>query len=213
MPTDESFWDKIAERYDQTSQNKGPNYAARLERVKAVCTDSDSVLDVGCASGEITLDTAPHVGRIRGIDLSGKQIEMASTKAKERSIDNASFDRLNVMDPSLPPGSFDIITTYSVFHLVEDVSAVIRRMNELLAPGGHLISETPCLGDRGWHFGPLITVMRWIGKAPRVVHRLKAMDLEAMIRDTGFEILDSQVYNPKSRQHCILARKTGGSPD
>ena len=28
-----------------------------------------------------------------------------------------------------------------------------------------------------------------------------------MIAAAGFEVLESKVYNPKSRMHCILARK------
>ena len=43
--------------------------------------------------------------------------------------------------------------------------------------------------------------------APPVVG-LRVAELESLITDAGFEILDSKVYNPKSRLHCILARKS-----
>lgn len=210
MGTDEAFWDKIAEGYAKSSaKNKGPNYAARIERAAAVFGGAGEVLEVGCASGEITMDLAAHCTRIHGIDLGAKLIEFARASAAERGIGNATFEKIDAMDPALPvpEGGYDAVTMYSVIHLVPDPPALVRRLHGLLKPGGHLISETPCLGDWSWVWRPVIGAVRLIGKAPSIVHRIKAAELEAMLADTGFEILEGTVHNLKSGQHCITARK------
>jgi 2-polyprenyl-3-methyl-5-hydroxy-6-metoxy-1,4-benzoquinol methylase len=205
MPTSQDFWDKRADRYD-AKLYKGPNYAARLERAAAVFRATDSVLDVGCASGEITLDLAPHVQEILGIDHSSRMVEAANAKARARSIRNARFEQMEPDDPRLAEGAFNVVTAYSVVHLLDDVPAQLGRLRDLLVPGGHLITETPCLDDWNVVWRVLIRLAVLVAMVPPIVG-LRAAELESMITNAGFEILDSEVYNPKSRLHCILARK------
>lgn len=208
MPDFAAFWDKRAASYDaQSVRQKGPNYAARLARAGEVWGPGDHVLDIGCASGEITLDLAGRVGSIHGIDVSAKLIALARAKAAQRGVTDVRFDVLDAADPSLAPESYDGITAYSVMHLVADVAGFAQRAHALLKPGGHFISETPCLGDWGWYWGLVIPLVRAVGMAPPVVHRLRHREVEAILADAGFEILDSRIYNARSGQHHILARK------
>ncbi len=205
MPASRNFWDKRAQRFDAKIK-KGPNYAARLERAAAVFKDTDHLLDFGCASGEITLDLAPHAGQILGIDHSANMVKLANAKATERGITNARFEQLEPADPRLAEAGFNAVTAYSVFHLLPDPPATLARLRDLLAPGGHLITETPCLGDWNIAWRVLIKLAVTARLAPPILS-LKVAQLEPMIADAGFEILDSKVYNAKSGQHCILARR------
>jgi 2-polyprenyl-3-methyl-5-hydroxy-6-metoxy-1,4-benzoquinol methylase len=168
---------------------------------------TDSVLDVGCASAEITLDLAPHAGEILGIDQSSRMIEVAKAKARERKISNARFEQMEPEDPRLAEGGFDVVTAYSVIHLLDDVPGTLGRLRDLLVPGGHLITETPCLGDWRLVWRVLVRLAVRVGMAPPVVG-LRVVELESMIANAGLEVLESRVYNPKSRLHCILARRS-----
>lgn len=205
MPASEKFWDKRAKRYD-AKLVKGPNYAARLKRAAAVFKDIDNVMDVGCASGEITLALARHTRQILGIDHSANMIKVANAKAREYGIINARFEQMEPDDPRLAQGGFDAITAYSLIHLLDDPAATLARLNDLLVPGGYLITETPCLGDWNIVWRVLVKLAVFVGMAPPVLC-LKVTELESMIGDAGFEILESKVYNPKSGLQCILARK------
>ena len=205
MPTSIKFWNKRAHKYDRKLY-KGPNYAARLERAAAVFGENANVLDVGCATGEITLDLAQHAGQILGIDHAVNMTDAGNAKAKERGIGNCRFEPWDANDPSLAPGSFDVVTNYSLLHLVDDPKATIHRFHELLKPGGHLLTEAPLLGDWNPLWRVLIGLAVFVGMCPKI-DALKLIQLEKMIANTGFEVLDSSVYNPKSGMHCILARK------
>ncbi|MCP3904853.1 MAG: GNAT family N-acetyltransferase [Planctomycetes bacterium] len=198
------FWDKRADRYD-AKLHKGPNYAARLERAAAVFRKTDSILDVGCATGEITLDLAPHAEEILGIDHSSNMVTVANARARERNVGNARFEQMEPDDPRLAEGAFNVVTAYSVIHLLDDVPATLARLRDLLVPGGHLITETPCLGDWNFFWRALVRLAMLVGAAPPVVC-LRVAELESMIENAGFEVLESKVHNPKSKQHCILAR-------
>ena len=45
-------------------------------------------------------------------------------------------------------GTFDGILAFYILHLLEDSQMVIQRINELLKPGGLIISVTPCMGKK-----------------------------------------------------------------
>ena len=205
MPASKNFWDKKAKRYDAQTV-KGPNYAKRIERVKAWLEDTDIVLDVGCASAQITLDLAPHLGQIHGIDVSANMIEIATKRAQEAGVHNARFSQLDPADPSLAEASFDAATAYSVLHLVDDVPSTLARLRDLLKPGGTLITETPCIGDWNPLWRILVKLAMLVGMAPPVL-TLNVAELESLLAEAGFEVVESTVYNPKSRLQCILARK------
>ncbi len=205
MPTSISFWNRRARNYDRKLY-KGPNYAARLERAAEVFGDNANVLDVGCATGEITLDLAQHAGQILGIDHAENMIEAGNAKARERGIDNCRFEAIEASDPSLEAGSFNAVTNYSLLHLVDDPHATIQRFHELLRPGGHLLTEAPLIGDWNPLWRVLLGSMVGLRVCPKI-GALKLNGLEKMMTDAGFEILDSNVYNPKSGMHCFLARK------
>ena len=97
-----TMWDKRARKYDDGIKNHDAVYDKTIESTKALLCRSDVVLDFACASGEISLDIAPHVQRIHGIDTSGKMIELANEKTRIRQIDNTVFDQMGPFDPSFP---------------------------------------------------------------------------------------------------------------
>jgi ubiquinone/menaquinone biosynthesis C-methylase UbiE len=79
----------------------------------------------------------------------------------------------------------DGICAYSLLHLVEDRSAALEQIFRLLKPGGFFISSTVCLGESWVPYGPLIGVMRLVGKAP-MVNTFDKRTLEDEIRRSGF---------------------------
>ncbi|MGB1126536.1 MAG: class I SAM-dependent methyltransferase [Phycisphaeraceae bacterium] len=203
MVTPAAFWDKVAEKYDRKTV-KGPNYRARIERAAKWIGPDKRVLDAGCAGGQITLDLAPHVAHITGIDLSPKLIGYAQQRCREQGVQNAEFRVATPEDPFLEPGSFDAITAYSLLHLVEDESSMLRRLHDLLKPGGTLIAEVPCRENIGLHFRLLIRLMTMIGKAPKVCLYSLA-EHQTMFSEAGFRVQEAQIYNPKSLSTSILA--------
>ncbi|MEO0477584.1 MAG: class I SAM-dependent methyltransferase [Planctomycetota bacterium] len=203
MPTSLAFWDRVAEKYDRKTV-KGPNYAARIERAEAWIGPSASVLDAGCAGGQITLDLAGHVDQVLGIDLSPKLINIARARQAGLGVTNVRFEAITAEDVSLLPGAFEAITAYSLLHLVDDQPATLRRFHELLKPGGTLIVELPCKEDIGLHFRTLIKLITLVGKAP-VVTLYREAENRAMFEHAGFEVREIRVYNPKSMSRSVLA--------
>jgi 2-polyprenyl-3-methyl-5-hydroxy-6-metoxy-1,4-benzoquinol methylase len=97
------------------------------------------VLDVGCGAGIAAVEIARHypAARVEGIDLDEASIDLARRNAAEAGID-VRFHLRDAADPRLEPG-FELITMFdSLHHLARPVEA-LRRLRELLAPGGAVL--------------------------------------------------------------------------
>ena len=200
------FWDKRAQKYDDDIAKHDAVYMQTAESTKSLLSTSDVVLDLGCASGEFSLEIAPRVQRVRGIDTSPKMIAIATEKASERSADNVTFSPTDLFDRSLDGHGYTVVLAFNVLHLVEDVSAVLGRINRLLPTGALLISQTPCLGERGPLFRWLVGFAQKVKIAPPILS-LSIHELERETAGAGFEIAESKEWDPKNAIHWIVARK------
>ncbi len=201
-----TLWDQRARKYDDGIKNHDAVYDKTIESTKALLSRSDIVLDFACASGEISLDIAPYVQQIHGIDTSAKMIELAKNKSLDRQVDNASFDQIGVFDSSLASYSFSAIIAFSIFHLIDDAQKVLAQLNDLMAPGGLLITQTPCLGERGWFFRSLIGLAQKMGVAP-YIRSMTITELESLVSGSAFEILETKIWDEKNAIQWIVARK------
>ena len=184
MRNPQRFWDRIAKNYDRHGEKKRESLLETIENIKRYLGPGDRVLDFACGTGEKALGIADRVQSVHGIDLSPRMIEKASIKSADRQIDNARFSQTDLFDAALEPGSYDAITAFYIFHLVDDPAQVLERIHELLKPDGRLICETPCLGESGTVVG--ITDDRVL--APRCQHSHHAFEGEPVAIEVDEQI-------------------------
>ena len=200
------FWDKRARKYDDAVRKHDAVYDRTIASVRSLLSTSDVVLDLGCASGEYSLDIAPFVQRVHGIDTSTSMIALATKKASARSVDNVTLDTADVLDRSLDAHGFTMVLAFSVLHLVDDIRSVLCRVNELLPTGGLLVSQTPCRSKSSFLFKLFIGLAQKVNIAPPILS-LTALELEAAIAGAGFDIVESEEWDRKKAVHWIVARK------
>jgi SAM-dependent methyltransferase len=184
----------------------------KLEITQSRMTPRSLVLDVGCGTGSLVLRLAPYAARVHGLDLSSEMIRIARSKTSEQEVDNVTF-HVGPFDDSftvLEEGSLDGICAFSLLHLIEDRLVALERIYRLLRPGGFFVSSTVCLGDRWLPYGPLLWVMRKLGKAPVVRHFSRAT-LEADLLRAGFTDLAAPDVGDKSRNAFVVAIKPDGA--
>lgn len=200
------FWDKRAEKYDGLVRKHDADYLRTIASAKSLLSTSDVVLDIGCATGEYSLDIAPFVQRVHGIDTSANMIALATKKASDRSIGNATFSAADVFDRSLAAHGYTAVLAFSVLHLVEEIRPVLGRINELLPKGEWLISQTPCLSESSFLFKWFIGVARKVKIVPPILS-FTALELEATIAGEGFDIAESELWDRRKAINWIVARK------
>ena len=97
-----------------------------------------------------------------------------------------------------------MILCFNLLHLVDDKPNVMRRINELLKPGGLIISATPCI--RGTFLGVLLSPVSKIGLIPQIT-LFKISELEDLMTDGNFEIVETECLHKSGQQYFIVAKK------
>ena len=198
------FWDMRARTYDQTS---GKTYAETYDRTADLSLKylkpSDRVLEFACGTGLLTFRLAPHVSRLRGIDISPEMAAVAREKA--RGLDNVEITNTELFAPGLELGSFDAVAAFNVLLYLPDLPANLARIRELLRPGGMFLSATDCLGARPSVMGLQKLVRSRTGRMPYVAF-FTQRGLERSIARNGFDILERENLFPNPPNLFVAAR-------
>jgi SAM-dependent methyltransferase len=207
MKTEAAFWDAIAEGYAAKPVSNPEAYARKLVITKERLRDDQRILDVGCGTGSLALELAPHVAQVDALDISPAMIEICRRKAEAANIANATF-HAGTLDDALPfaDASFDGVCAYNILHLVADRPTALARLFALAKPGAFFISSTACLGDTWVPFRLILPVMRWVGKAPPV--QVFGVDtLLQEIRTAGFDDIETPDVGADATTAFVVATK------
>jgi SAM-dependent methyltransferase len=207
---DARFWDAIAEDYARKPLPNPEATARKLDVVRTLLRPTDRLLDLGCGTGTILLELAPHVAEAHGVDLSPGMIAIANRKADAAGARNITFraQAAGGLD-DVPDGTYDQVLAFNLLHLVDDPAALTRSIFRVLRPGGSFASSTACMGGR-W-FPPyflLLPVMRLLGKAPPVT-MLTLAELRAALTGAGFEAIEAPEVGAAADHVFLTARKPG----
>ena len=91
-------------------------------------------LDVGCGDGMLARELRRLMPEVTAIDRDGPSLHAARAADDGLGIDYLLGDFLG---HDLAPGSFDFISSVAALHHM-DAAAALRRMRDLLRPGGRL---------------------------------------------------------------------------
>jgi demethylmenaquinone methyltransferase/2-methoxy-6-polyprenyl-1,4-benzoquinol methylase/phosphoethanolamine N-methyltransferase len=119
----------------------GPN--SRMVVELANIMPGDSVLDVGCGTGSLTLTAHPFAGpagNVHGIDAAPEMIEVARKKASRAGL-GVVFDVGLIEQLAFPDATFHVvISRLAIHHLPDDLKPRgFAEILRVLKPGGRLL--------------------------------------------------------------------------
>jgi ubiquinone/menaquinone biosynthesis C-methylase UbiE len=199
------FWDKIAEGYAKRPVADQGAYERKLATTQRYLRADMEVLEFGCGTGTTALHHAPFVKHIRAIDVSGKMIGIARSKAETKGVTNVTFEQSDIDGLSGADECYDAVMGHSILHLLDDRSAVIENVHRMLKPGGVFITSTACLGGTMPWLRVILPVGRFLGLLP-MVRFFTPAGLAGEFESAGFGI--EHTWQPDRRKALfVVARK------
>src|SRR5262245_33122269 len=133
-------WDLAAHAYEALWRAQLAGAQAKVLACAAPAA-GESVLDVACGTGLVTLAAAeavgPH-GRVVGVDISEQMIETARVRAASQSMSNIELMRMDAESLALPDASFDVALCALGLMYFPDPLRAVRELRRVLRPGGRL---------------------------------------------------------------------------
>ncbi len=145
-------FDAMADDYDQSGVAYfGPIADLLLGAVQP--RPGESLLDVGCGRGAVTVRAAAAVrpgGRVTGIDLSTGMLRALDADLRAGGHDGIELLLRDASEPGLPGSSYDVVTASLVLFFLPDPAAALAAWRELLRPDGRLGFTTFGTQDAVW---------------------------------------------------------------
>ena len=118
-------------------------------------TGGESVLEIGCGTGALTLPLAEAVGehgRVVAVDISEPMLGAARRKVGERGMRNVTLLSGDAQVFAFEPGAFDLATSRMGVMFFADPAAAFRNIKGALKPGGRLVFAcwAPLSENRHW---------------------------------------------------------------
>lgn len=151
----------------------------------------DRVLEIGCGGGLLLRDAAATGAEVTGIDHSDEMVRLASERAPQATVLEASAERLPFAD-----AAFTAVAMSVVFMFLADPVAVLTECRRVLAPGGRIAVFTTGPELRGTPAAPEPLASH--------AHLHSEEDLEAIARRAA--LVDARVVNDRGGQLLTATR-------
>lgn len=123
-------WDELPRRVKLASE-----IAAAITAQIPLSKQWDA-LDFGCGTGLVTLQLAPSLRSIIGIDSSAGMIDRLKTKIEQSGFSNVTTQLCDLGKGELPSGKYHLITSSMTMHHIAEIVPLLRILKTLLHPGG-----------------------------------------------------------------------------
>ncbi len=199
-------YDAIAQRYLAWSgEQPSPPRRRALETLRAAVPPDSWVLDLGCGAGIPMTATLAERYQVHGVDISARQIALATAK-----VPTATFQQADMATVHFDDASFDaVVSFYALTHLPRDEHGpLLSRVRRWLRPGGLF------LASMGAHDDPGTVEPEWLGAPMYFSHHDAATNRRSVV-DAGLELIEADVVTELEDGRPIdflwvLARRPAG---
>jgi ubiquinone/menaquinone biosynthesis C-methylase UbiE len=161
---------------------------------------SDSVLDIACGTGIISVEFAKITTHVTGIDLTPAMIEQAKLLQQEKQLENIDWKIGDVSNLPFGDNSYSIVVTRYSFHHMLEPKKVLEEMKRVCMKDGKIlvIDVTPDVDK--------VDAYNYVEQLRDSSHTraLTFSELENMMKETGLVKLKSEYHDLEMSLEKIL---------
>ncbi|MBT8421448.1 MAG: class I SAM-dependent methyltransferase [Gammaproteobacteria bacterium] len=116
-----------------------------------VLTPEMDVMDFGCGTGLLTIQLAPFVRAITGVDNSRGMLDVFNAKIAERKLDTVNTVFMDLDRGDTLTGRYDLVLSNMTVHHIKEIAPLFEQFHQITAPGGYLCISDLDLDDGRFH--------------------------------------------------------------
>lgn len=162
--------------------------------------DNKRIIDLGCGNGNVSLQFLHRASALHFLDISDKMLELVKSKIPpdqqhKVAFYNGDLEELDIID------KYDVIIAYGLIMHVNSPEKSLRKMSELLAPKGLLLTQYTNFRH------PISKINSALeGKNTYQLNKIDKSIFKSIINKMGLSVLTSFSYS-------LLLKGLGKLPD
>ena len=211
-------WDRSAPEYERSWRDQlQPAQELLLELV--ALQPGESVLDVACGTGLVTLPAARAVGTagsVVGTDISAAMIDLCRQAVAADSLNNVSFQRMEAEALQCDDSVFDAVLCALGLMYVTDFAGSVQEMFRVTKTGGRAVAAVWGQRDRcGWaEIFPIVDHRVSTDVCPLFFQLGTGATLEMLFKQAGFDQVQThridRALDYANGEEACLAAFAGG---
>lgn len=201
------FWGKVARQYDNwIAEAFSDQYIVNKSKLSSIISPEDTILEIGCGSGDMAYHLAPKCKKIIGTDLSPEMISVANNRAFKN--DKLSFQVEDSYNLSFSENMFDKVICVNALQVMKEPQKAVLEGRRVLKGGGEFVSITYLFGESG--LVEYFKLTKWVIKygKPKYWHNFKENELKDIFAQSGFEIINEETIWKKPKVLFLRCKKT-----
>ena len=188
------YFDKIAHRYDEWYKTKVGGYVDKTEKklvFSMIKTKHGNALDLGCGTGNYTLELYKRGFQVVGVDISRRMFKIAQKK-----LPNVKFIKANAYSLPFEDNTFDLVLSVTMLEFIHEPEKVLSEVYRVLKPGGEAVIGT-MNGKSMWFIFKRMKSL-FVETAYRYARFYTPKELESLMKNAGFKETESRgiIYLP-----------------
>lgn len=167
------------------------SYRTILPHLDKLLKKGKKVLDIGCGNGSLSFFAASHHCKVLGIDVSNKAISGCRLNAQKLGFnERLKFEVNNFDNPQLEINTkFDLVICSEVLEHLKNDTQALKRIYDLLKPGGKLFLSTPSVNAPLHNFRLILFKKDYFDEEVGHLRRYDLQQLTLLLKRVNFRIL------------------------
>jgi len=184
------------------SQYRTPYIKNMIEELikSAGITPDDTLLDIACGPGRLTLPMSGYFRKVFAIDWEKEMIEEGERVSKNLKIENIKWIIGKAEEQNFEPGTFKLITIGDAFHRLDQLR-ILENSYKMLASGGCIAliwSSTVTNGEEAWQKELKRITSPWAKPNSPAANTINNVQFgETTLKEFGFRDVSSKTFEEK----------------